>query len=332
MALYGIDISKWQNTNAVDQAQDFVIIKATEGTGYVDPTCDTKYQYAKSKGKLLGVYHFARPDLSGAVAEAEFFVNNTEGYWKPKEAILVLDWETGNKQDVSWALTWLRRVYEMTGVRPLIYMSASVIRSADWSPVVNEDFGLWVAGYPSKYNVSNPPVPGESEMPYDISPWPFSAIWQYTSSAGTLDRDIAHMSAEAWSKYAGKSNTPQPKIEVKDEVVLDEVVHFSTERKDDPTLTLGDQVEVVAGVDGRHTVIHTITYTNGVETQRVVKSDITVAPINQVVRIGTKEPEVEDVPKPDVPPTPQGPEDYWWLKKIIKLIVDFLSNKLRINK
>lgn len=201
--LQGGDISKWQNTSAVDLFRDFVIIKATEGVGYVDPTCDTKYQYAKSKGKLLGVYDFARPDLGSAIAEADYFVDNTTGYWQAKECILVLDWESGNLADVNWALTWLRRVRDRTGVKPLIYMSASTLSRANWQPVVNEDFGLWIAGYPNKYNVANPPVPAEGEMPYNTSPWGFAAIWQYTSSAGTLDRDVAYMSREAWAKYAG---------------------------------------------------------------------------------------------------------------------------------
>ena len=76
--LTGLDISKWQGADFnVDAAADFVICKATEGTGYVDPLCDKFYQQAKAKGKLLGVYHFARPDLgTTGEAEADFFVKN----------------------------------------------------------------------------------------------------------------------------------------------------------------------------------------------------------------------------------------------------------------
>ena len=76
--LRGLDISKWQSVGTGDQAQDFVIIKATEGRGYVDSSCDAHYQRAKSQGKLLGVYHFARPDLgNSAQCEADWFV-----YWR----------------------------------------------------------------------------------------------------------------------------------------------------------------------------------------------------------------------------------------------------------
>lgn len=207
--LRGIDISQWQSVGISDQAADFVIIKATEGDGYTDPRCDAHYQDAKSKGKLLGVYHFARPDLGNSGrAEAEYFVSKIQGYIG--EAILVLDWEV-QQWRVDWAKEFLDRVKELTGVKPLIYMSASPCNSYDWSSVANADYGLWIAGYPAKYNVPNPPEPAEGEMPFGIGAWKFWAIWQYSSSAGTLDRDVANMDRNAWMAYASKNGeAPQP--------------------------------------------------------------------------------------------------------------------------
>lgn len=196
MSMKGEDDSVWQPTTGVDDAPDFVILRATLGNDYVDPDCDNKYQRAKSEGKLLGVYHFAK--MGDPTIEADWFVNNVLGYIG--EAILVLDYETNT--NVTWALTWLNRVKERTGVKPLIYMSASTIKAADWSHVVEADYGLWVAGYPAKYDVSNPAWTDGSDMPYDISPWPFAAIWQFTSSAGTEDLDEANMTPDAWHRYA----------------------------------------------------------------------------------------------------------------------------------
>ena len=209
MALYGYDISKWQSVGTGDSAKDFIICKATEGVGYVDSTCDKHYQRAKKQGKLLGVYHFARPDLNkgtdGAKREAAFFVNNTKGYIG--EAILVLDWEQpGTTGQVSWAKAWLDEVYRLTKVRPLIYTSASVVNGNNWSSI-NKTYGLWIAGYPNAYNVKNPPTPTVKAMPYKLGGWAFYAIWQYSSSAGTLDRDIANMDATGWHKYAAVQNT-----------------------------------------------------------------------------------------------------------------------------
>lgn len=215
MALYGYDISKWQSVGTGDSAKDFIICKATEGSGYVDPNCDKHYQRAKKQGKLLGVYHFARPDLNkgtaGAKAEAAYFVKNIKGYIG--EAILVLDWEQpGTTGQVSWAKAWLDEVYRLTKVRPLIYSSASVINGNNWSSI-SGNYGLWIAGYPNTYNVKNPPTPTVKNMPYKIGSWAFWAIWQYSSSAGTLDRDIANMDATAWRKYAAVAGTTTPKTE-----------------------------------------------------------------------------------------------------------------------
>lgn len=203
--LKGIDISKWQagiDLSKIDT--DFVICKATEGVGYTDKNCDGFYQQAKRLGKKLGVYHFARPDLgNSATAEADWFVRETKGYHK--EAILVLDWESGDLGNISWANAWLDRVYEKTGVKPIIYMSASIMRQYDWSSVVNADYGLWVANYGS-----NNGQPQESVFDrYPLKYWSFYALWQYTSTgklsgySGNLDLNYFSGDKEAWDKYAG---------------------------------------------------------------------------------------------------------------------------------
>ena len=205
--MIGCDISNWQGVGAGD-GYDFVIIKATEGYGYVDPKCDQHYQRAKANGQLRGVYHFARPDLgNSARTEADWFVDNIQGYIK--DAILVLDWEMST-WNVGWAKEWLDRVYQRTGVKPMIYMSASVVSSYNWSEVVWGDYGLWVAGYPAQYDVPNPPTPKPEDIPYHIDWWPFWAIWQYTSCAGSFDKDVSPLDATAWAKYAGYYQEPKP--------------------------------------------------------------------------------------------------------------------------
>ena len=206
--LRGVDISMYQGVGTGD-GYDFVIIKATEGNCYTDPTCDQHYQRAKANGQLRGFYHFARPDGNDPLSEADYFVNECLGYFK--DGIPVLDWEV-NTWEVWWAKQWLDRVYERTGVRPLIYMSASVVWNNDWS-CISSDYGLWIAGYPAQYDVPYPPDPAENELPYDIGSWAFAVMWQYTSSAGRLDKDVAYIDAVAWSKYAGSYVEPQPVAE-----------------------------------------------------------------------------------------------------------------------
>ena len=118
-AMNGIDVSSWQSGIEVDQLQgvEFVISKATEGTSYVNPDCDRVYWDAKNSGKKVGVYHFAGG--GNAIAEAEYFVENINGYIG--EAVLVLDFDgSAIYPGVGGVKTWLDAVYNMTGVRAMV--------------------------------------------------------------------------------------------------------------------------------------------------------------------------------------------------------------------
>lgn len=225
MSLLGTDQSKWQ-ADAVTEG-DFIILKATEGAGYVDPTCDTKYQLNKQAGKLLGVYHFARPDLNDALSEARFFVDNIRGYLN--EALLALDWEQpGTQNNVAWAKAWLDEVYRLTGVKPLIYMSASVVNAYDWGVVADADYGLWIAGYPdlrSSWDLPN--------FCYSTGAWKFYALWQFTNSHGSLDRDVFNGDAKAWRLYA-KVYEKRQEIPEKVELLVErELVEIPAPKADD---------------------------------------------------------------------------------------------------
>lgn len=206
-----VDVSSWQNTGSYNLNDfDGLIAKATEGTGYVDKMCDKHYQNAKNAGKLRGVYHFARPDLNkgtdGARREAQFFVKNIQGYIK--DAILVLDYEVAPYSD-DWSFAFMDEVHNLTGVWPMLYASASKINGYNWAKTAAVS-GLWIAGYPNKYNVPNPPVPSVNDMPYKIGQWGFWCIWQYSSSRGRLDVNITTINAEQWGKYANPGGGPSP--------------------------------------------------------------------------------------------------------------------------
>ena len=206
MTLNGIDISSYQSGIDLTVVPcDFVIIKATQDTGYVNPDCDRAYQQAKRAGKLRGTYHYVGG--SNAVAEADYYVNNIKGYLK--DGLLAIDWEA--EQNSAWGNEayleqLVRRVIERTGIKPLIYSMAS--RYAQVAAVAKKlDCGLWIAEYADM----NP-------TGYQAHPWREGAyacaIRQYTSTGrlngwgGNLDLNIAYMTREQWAKYVNPGGKP----------------------------------------------------------------------------------------------------------------------------
>lgn len=156
----GIDISAYQKGLDLTKINaDFVIIKATEGTYMRQEIAKEFYAAAVSSGKLVGFYHFAAGQ--DAIKEADYFADFIAPY--VGKAVLALDWEADAKQrGVGWAKKWLDRVYERTGVRPIIYMSKSVTQGWDWSSVAPL-YRLWGAQY-----ASYDPVYGYRDTPWTV--------------------------------------------------------------------------------------------------------------------------------------------------------------------
>lgn len=205
MALNGIDISSWQGSLNLDNINyDFVMIKATEGTNYVNPMCDVHYQEAEAAGKKRAVYHFT--NFGNAIDEANFFVDSCAGYIR--DAIFMLDWEGAGVGNVFWAQQFLGQVEARIGYKPIIYMSEWVENNYDWSPVATNGNGLVLAKY-SDYEIDNNYDMGGAGMAPNTVHWPFYMMWQWTSKgrlngyAGDLDCDIAYVDAAGWDKYAG---------------------------------------------------------------------------------------------------------------------------------
>ncbi|XJZ25932.1 LysM peptidoglycan-binding domain-containing protein [Bacillota bacterium Lsc_1132] len=78
-----LDLSHHNNVkdwDAIAAKYAGVILKATEGNGYVDPTFKTRYQEAKKRGLKIQAYHFARfANEIDARLEAEFFLKTVNG-------------------------------------------------------------------------------------------------------------------------------------------------------------------------------------------------------------------------------------------------------------
>lgn len=186
---------------ATQPGVEITMVKATQGTGYVNPYCDTDYQAAKKAGKLLGFYHYCGG--GNPEAEAKYFYKNTKNY--VGEAVPAVDWEEG--QNSSWGNRhYVRRFvdefHRLSGVWPLIYVQASALNQ-----VANcaKDCGLWVASYPSmnwkSWNIPN--------MKINTYPWSTYTIWQFTGD--NMDRNLVNTTKEGWKKLAKGSSKPAAK-------------------------------------------------------------------------------------------------------------------------
>ncbi|WP_181415636.1 GH25 family lysozyme [Bifidobacterium asteroides] len=210
----GFDNASYQGCYDAQTARDsgasFSITKITEGTGYVNPAADCQLAANRAAGLRLGAYAYARPEKGNSPeAEADFFNAQASARGLVHAGVIpFLDWEppASHRGDTQWAKRWLDRVASHWGTKPIIYMSASTIHAGDWSAVAGADYGLWVAGYPRGYVGERLRDPGAP--PYSVSPWPFAAAWQYSSTGhvpgvGTaVDVNWFYGDAATWAKYA----------------------------------------------------------------------------------------------------------------------------------
>lgn len=213
-----IDVSSWQTgINVTNTGAEIVVAKATEGLTYVNPDCDRVVQDALTAGQGVGVYHFAHTE-NDAKQEAQHFINSTRGYIN-KGIVPILDWEPNAPWDTNWALTWLHTVEAAWGTKPIIYTYQYVENSYDWTNVVRENYGLWIAAY----TLGDTPIYGFN--PPAAQPtlyhWPFAVAWQYTANGhvngwnGGLDLSVVYGDLNTWHAYAGNGQvapkpTPQP--------------------------------------------------------------------------------------------------------------------------
>jgi lysozyme len=175
----GVDVSHFDGT--VDWAAakrdgiTFAIIKATEGTTFVDNHFTANWANTGANGIVHGAYHFFRPE-SDPVAQADFFVR-TAGTPKSGDLPPVIDLEVTDgltaAQVAAGARTFLQRVQQKTGRVPMIYTSVRVFNSLLGTPSGFDPYFLWVANW----NVRCPNIPNP--------PWKRWTVWQ-SSATGTV--------------------------------------------------------------------------------------------------------------------------------------------------
>ena len=207
---YGHDVSAYQGnvdwqTTAANGAQ-FVYIKASEGTGYLNSYFAQQYNGSASVGMIRGAYHFALPDTSSGVTQANYFVDHGGG-WSADGKTLppMLDIEYNPYGPTCYGLSttgmssWIRAfsntVFSRTGRYPTIYTSTNWWNTCTGSdPSFGSTNPLFIANYAS----SPGPMPAG---------WAYQTFWQYSDS-GIFpgDADVFNGSTEQLTTFARGSS------------------------------------------------------------------------------------------------------------------------------
>jgi GH25 family lysozyme M1 (1,4-beta-N-acetylmuramidase) len=205
--IVGNDISHWNDVSSWDTYKNnsnFVILKSSEGNGFIDPKFFQYQEEARRVGLPLGYYHFARPEIGNTPeAEADWFLRAC-GRIREGE-FLCLDYEvvwTGNP--VDWCKKFLDYIFGKIACRPFVYLNQSLIASYDWMPVVAGNYALWVAAY--TYD------PNQNE--FLTGAWGLAAMQQWTNQQqvpginGSVDGNVFFGTVEQLKKYGFANPIP----------------------------------------------------------------------------------------------------------------------------
>lgn len=171
--LDGIDISHYQGEidwkKMEEQGIDFVFIKATEGSSYVDQRFEENWQKSGQTSLLTGAYHFFSFDSSGKT-QAEHYIDAVGALQGKLPPVIDVEYYGDKEQNppspkevqanLAVMLDALEEYYQ---VKPIIYTTYKAYH--DFLKGGFEEYPLWIR------NVYYPPV---------LLDWTF---WQYTDKA-----------------------------------------------------------------------------------------------------------------------------------------------------
>jgi len=176
----GPDVSSYQHpdgasinwTKVAAEGHEFAIVKATEGTTYVNKYFAADYSGIRKAGMVRGSYHFARPAYpvgKTALAQAKFYVSHIGNTATTKTLPPALDLEVDGGLSrtalITWAQNFLIDVRNLTGRTPMIYTYPWFWQVAlGDAPALNR-YPLWMAAY------------------HGSTPDAGATLWQYTAGA-----------------------------------------------------------------------------------------------------------------------------------------------------
>jgi lysozyme len=200
-----VDLSHWQSGPAGPASPiDFaamrptgilaVILKATQGSAWVDATFVARCAAASAVGLLVGAYHFA--DASDPGCQAAHFLTIAGAL--PRLAIDIEPNGIGDTVSIAQAAELVARIHQASGRLPAVYIGR-------WGPTGDG------AGLPNSV-LSRCPLwlPAYGAHPSPPAGWENWTLWQYTDAGtapgigGRCDRSRFNGSADDLAAWWGQ--------------------------------------------------------------------------------------------------------------------------------
>jgi len=185
----GPDVASYQHPGgaSIDWSQvknsgrNFAFVKATEGTGYVNPYFSADWAAIQANGMVRGSYHYAKPNTSptSAAEQAQYFVATAGLMQATGDLAPILDFEDSGGLSpsalITWVHSWLNTITALTGRTPIIYTYPYFWQSAMSNNTGFTQYPLWIADYNGGSAPNTPLIGG----------WNSWTFWQYTD-AGSI--------------------------------------------------------------------------------------------------------------------------------------------------
>ena len=184
MMIKGVDVSHWQGDidfqRLKDQGYEFAMIKATQGTWFVDPRLRWNVQGFESVGMGHGLYHFLDPVQDGyqnGNEQLEFFHENTVGLHGQLPNALDVEWqaELTDTELSDLVVDFL----QSAALRWLLYSNLNFLNNIiEYPDLIAQEADIWLA-WPSRWFRCKMPTEYEKDL---------VKIWQWDWSGG-LDKN-----------------------------------------------------------------------------------------------------------------------------------------------
>jgi GH25 family lysozyme M1 (1,4-beta-N-acetylmuramidase) len=216
----GIDLSShdhqyftMQWRTEVAAGSQFVYVKATEGTTYVNPNFVADYTAARATHRYVGAYVYARPDFADPIDQAEYFLRHARFTRDAQTLVPFVDLEWPDSgirtsacynlnpgQMRAWIRAFINRIEAGIGRKPMIYTNTYWWNPCTGNDTSYRDHPLDIANYAKR----QPRLPAG---------WTTFALWQYLpgdpKTRHSHDRDVvnggsAGLRALAWPPQASR--------------------------------------------------------------------------------------------------------------------------------